>query len=245
MGSVELLGPIQWNQCVIRLHSPRIGPPAARRVFSLSGSLWAPAPVTQTVLLSAELRAQTAPLHEQIENLLGLPGAIRTADGYAAWLARFLGLYEPLERTLASFSDWPRLALRPQSQSARIRSDLAAMGVDARAVPRASAEILPALPTISHAVGAFYVVEGAKLGGRVILRDLDTRLGAEIAGARSFFGSQGSAIPTGWNEVRAALDHFGSGRPQAREDVVRGAERTFEAMLVWFHPFIAARPISS
>jgi len=205
--------------------------------------LQALAPVTQDALLSAQLRARTATLHRRIEDLLGLPGAIRSSDDYAAWLARFLGLYEPLERELASFPEWPSQprALQPQGQSARICSDLASMGVDPRAAPRAAPGLIPELPTFSHAVGAFYVVEGAKLGGRVILRDLDARLGAGISGARSFFGGRGSALLPDWNEVRAALDCFGSGRPQVREDVVRGAERTFEAMLNWFLPFRAAR----
>lgn len=235
---------------IFRLHwqfSPRIGHSPRERVFALSVSLRALAPATQNAFLSAELRARTATLHGRIENLLGLPGAIRSAEGYAAWLARFLGFYEPLERELASFPEWTTQAraLQPQSQSARICSDLAAMGVDARAAPRASPGLLPELPTFSHAVGAFYVVEGAKLGGRVILRDLDARLGAGIAGARSFFGGRGSALLPDWNEVRAALDCFGSGRPQVREDVVRGAERTFEAMLAWFRHFRAERPVPS
>ncbi len=201
----------------------------------------APAP------LSAELRARTAAPHRRLESALGLPHSIVSTGDYADWLGRFLGLYEPLEGALGCFRDWPSFgpAARIQSQSARIRSDLAAMGVDARAMPRASTNLLPALPTFPHAVGALYVIEGAKLGGRIILRDLDARLGAGIAGARSFFGSQGTAVPPDWNAFRAALDRFGSGRPRVRGDVVLGAERTFEAMRVWFHPLCAAPEMPS
>lgn len=210
------------------------------------GSLQAVTSGNAPVLLSAELRARTATAHQRLENALGLPYSILSAGDYADWLGRFLGLYEPLEGALASFRDWPSFtAARLQSQSARIRCDLAAMGVDARAMPRASTSLLPALPTFPHAVGALYVMEGAKLGGRIILRDLDARLGAGIGGARSFFGGRGEAVPPEWIAFRAALDRFGIERPRVRGDVVRGAERTFEAMRVWFHPLCAAREMPS
>lgn len=222
-------------------HPTRGGPSPRERVLRLSGSLQLGAPLAQDVLLSAELRARTAAPHRRAETMLGLPGAIRSANGYTAWLARFLGLYEPLEHVLASFTDWPCLPLQPPDQGARIRSDLTAMGVDARTVPEAPAGLLPELPSFAHAVGALYVVEGAKLGGRVILRELDARLGSGIAGARRFFGNEGGATTPEWGEVRAALDRFGNARPEIREDVVSGAERTFEAVLAWFRPFCAAR----
>lgn len=200
-------------------------------------------PVMFNSCLSGELRARTAMLHSRVEHVLGLPSAIGSTNCYASYLARFLGLYEPLEAQLASFSNWANqsLALRPQTQSALICADLAALGRDPGAAARTPFRLLPKLPTFSHAVGALYVIEGARLGGRVILRDLDTRLGADIAGARSFFGGGGGARLADWGSVKAALDDFGKGRPEAREQAAQGAKRTFESMLLWFGPLAAAR----
>jgi heme oxygenase len=193
--------------------------------------------------LSAELRERTAPLHRQIEALLQLPGAIRTRADYLDWLGRFLGFYDPLERSLAAFSEWNSLGL---SMSARdhtccLVDDLVALGIDPREQPRASPALLPDMPTFAHALGAFYVIEGATLGGRLILRDLEPHLGATIAGANRFFGGRGEAVGPMWQSFRAALDQFSLTQPQLCTDVVIGAERTFRATLVWFAPFCAER----
>jgi heme oxygenase len=190
--------------------------------------------------LSDELRTRTVSLHGQIEVLLGLPGVVRTRDDYVAWLGRFLALYEPLEHALAAFPAWEALALAAPSPSHTVclAGDLAALGIDPGGVPRAAPASLPALPTVAHVLGALYVLEGATLGGRLILRDLRARLGAPIAGATRFFGGRGEAVGPMWQSVRAALDAFGRAQPQLCADVIEGAERTFRAMLDWFAPFV-------
>jgi heme oxygenase (biliverdin-IX-beta and delta-forming) len=193
--------------------------------------------------LSAQLRERTAPLHGQIETLLGLPGAIRNRADYQNWLARFLGLYEPLEYSLATFSEWNSLGLSmlARDHTSCLVDDLTALGIDPRQPPRASQHLLPDLPTFAHALGALYVIEGATLGGRLILRDLEPRIGAPIAGATRFFGGRGEALGPMWQSFRSALDQFSLKQPQLCTDVVVGAERTFRAMLVWFAPFCAAK----
>jgi heme oxygenase len=192
------------------------------------------------VLLSVQLRTRTVSLHEQIEHLLGLPGAIRSRDDYVLWLGRFLGIYEPLERSLAVFEEWDVLGLaRPVSHTACLAEDLAALGADSAGAPRIPPALLPELPAFAHAFGASYVMEGATLGGRLILRDLEARIGASISGATRFFGGRDDSAGPVWQNFKAALDAFGGAQPQHRSDVVAGAERTFRAMLAWFAPFCA------
>lgn len=209
-------------------------------------SLQAPEPALAVASLAVELRARTASLHEQVENVLGLPGAIRTRADYASWLARFLGLYEPLERSLATFPRWKAsgFELPSRSQSSRVAADLTALGTVPGTVPRAPPALLPELPTFAHAVGVFYVLQGARVGGRLILRDLETRIGPEVSGATRFFGGQGDAAGPTWQDVRVALDDFGREHPQRRDQVVSGAQRTFRTMLAWFAPFCAAAAAS-
>ncbi len=189
--------------------------------------------------MPALLRAQTAPLHDQIEALLGLPAAICTRDDYVLWLARFLGLYEPLERALAGFPRWDTLGFASPlpRHSAWLAADLVALGADPAGVPRAPPGMLPDLPTFAHALGTLYVLEGATLGGRVILRDLVARIGVPITGATGFFGGRGQAAGPMWQSFRTALDAYGRENPGLCPDVVTGAERTFRALLAWFLPF--------
>jgi heme oxygenase len=182
-------------------------------------------------------------LHRQIEAVLRLPGAIQSRDDYQAWLGRYLGFYEPLEDSLAAFPEWEGLGLEMTTRShARcLVDDLVSLGSDPAVEPRATLAILPELPSFAHALGALYVVEGATLGGRLILRDLEARLGPQICGATRFFGSRGDAVGPTWSCFRAALDGFGLEQPRLCADAVTGAERTFITMQAWFSPFCAGR----
>jgi heme oxygenase (biliverdin-IX-beta and delta-forming) len=196
--------------------------------------------MANAILLSAVLRTRTALLHEQIELLLGLPGTIHNRDDYVLWLARFLGIYEPLERSSAAFRQWDALSLRrAASHTQCLVNDLLALGVGPEGIARIPPAQLPDLPLFAHAFGASYVMEGATLGGRLILRDLEARIGAPISGASRFFGGQDDATGPKWHDFKAALDSFGREHPQCRADVLAGAERTFRAMLAWFAPFCA------
>jgi heme oxygenase len=189
--------------------------------------------------LSARLRTQTAPLHDQAATILGLPGAIRTLDHYRDWLDRFLGLYAPLEQSLAAFGEWHEhgFALPSPTHSFCLGADLAALGTDKPGISHAPPAALPHLPTFAHALGALYVLEGSTLGGRVILRDVERRLGPQITGATRFFDGRGMAAGPAWQRFRAALDAFGHNWPRLCADVVTGAQRAFRAILAWFIAF--------
>jgi heme oxygenase len=189
---------------------------------------------------------RTGTLHAESEALLRLPSAILNRRDYGRWLGRFLGLYDPLERILAGFSEWAEIdmALIPQARTSCLFSDLLALGSDPDRVPRAPPPQLPELPTFAHAVGARYVLEGARLGGRVILRDLEARIGPEIGEATAFFGEGGAPTVPSWPKFQAALDSFGRGDRGICEDAVIGAERSFRSLLAWFAAFCSVAETS-
>jgi heme oxygenase len=193
--------------------------------------------------LSVHLRERTSSLHRQIEVVLRLPEAIQTRNDYHDWLGRYLGFYEPLEAVLAIFPEWDVLGLEmaTRSHTRCLVGDLVSLGGDPNAAPHATQAMLPELPTFAHALGALYVIEGATLGGRLILRDLEARLKQEIGDATHFFGGRGDSARPMWRIFRAALDSFGVEYPQLAADVVIGAERTFVAMQSWFAPFCDGR----
>jgi heme oxygenase len=186
--------------------------------------------------LAAELRARTSALHHRAERQLGLPDAIKTGDDYRRWLGNFLDFYRPLEARLTAFPDWEALGISLASRlhSASLEHDLAVLGCAARPGAGAPAELLPDLPTIAHALGALYVLEGATLGGQVILRAILSRPGLSIGGATRFFGGRGRDLGPMWNAFRERLDEFGRDHPSRRPDVAAGALRTFQSLLNWF-----------
>ena len=193
-------------------------------------------------ILSTRLRVGTAPLHAQIEALLGLPGTVRGRQDYCRLLGRFFGLYEPLERSFQRFGEWQDLALCPCNHSPGLSRDLLALGTDPYRVPRTPPAMMPALPTFPHALGALYVLEGSALGGRIVLRDLELRMGQQIAGATCFLSGRGAATGPMWTSFRATLDCFGRAQPQVRGDVLIGAESVFRALLTWFAPSVTSKP---
>jgi heme oxygenase len=200
----------------------------------------APAPFPP---LSLTLRQESAQLHERIEATLRLPDAIRDAADYRAWLLRYLGFYAPLECLYRAFEGWTALGieLSRHARSGCLDDDLAALAVDRTTFSYAAPDLLPDLPTLSHALGSLYVVEGSRLGGRVILRHLERRMGPEIAGATRFF--RGDTAAPAWQSFRATLDGFGFRHPELRTDVVVGAKRTFVSLEKWFATFCAERQV--
>ncbi|CAH2598676.1 bacteriophytochrome heme oxygenase BphO [Rhodovastum atsumiense] len=186
--------------------------------------------------LQARLRRATAPVHAELERLLGLPASVRDIDDYACCLRAHLGLHEPLEAALARFGDWDAagIDLPARRRAAALTVDLRALGHDPAQVTRAPVEALPVLPTFHEALGALYVLEGSTLGGRVIARDLRQRLGPDIAAALAFFDGRGDAAGSAWRGFCAALNAHGAAHPDAARRVVTGAQRSFAAYVSWF-----------
>lgn len=127
---------------------------------------------------------------------------------------------------MAQFDDWPEwgIDLAAHCRAPALRKDLAALGFDHAGLPRL---VIPPMADFAAALGALYVLEGSALGGKVILRALEARLGKQIAGAAAFFGSSGREGALAWPVFKARLDDFGLGRPAAQARAVAGAMAVF------------------
>jgi heme oxygenase len=147
-------------------------------------------------------------------------------------LSAILGWLEPLELELWS-SAWPD-AVAPAERSGKtlwVQYDLRARGMSAQeiaAIPRQ--QQLPPLSSVAQRFGVAYVIEGAQLGGQLLLRQLGPKL---------------APLPTRWLEGygretsgkwRAFLDALAVALP-APTDAERAAESaraTFELAHAWF-----------
>ncbi len=115
------------------------------------------------------LRSATREVHERLEAQLDLPRRCRDRAAYADALRAFRSVYAPLERAIGAC---PVTAEVLPDWSARIKTpwldeDLAALGV-----PVPANGPTPAVAAAEHVVGAAYVMEGATLGGALIVREL-------------------------------------------------------------------------
>lgn len=184
--------------------------------------------------LRFRLRAATDALHRATERQFALERRFASRAAYRDLLAALYGFHVPLEAALRSI-DWGTgagLAAR-LCKSQWLADDLSALGLaDAAisALPRCGE--LPALPSRSAGFGALYVVEGATLGGQLIVKQLQQRLGIGPGTGGYFFASYGSQIGPMWRAFVAALDTHDADHAA----VERAARATFRAFGAWLPP---------
>jgi heme oxygenase len=59
-----------------------------------------------------------------------------------------------------------------------------------------------ALPNKAEILGVLYVVEGSTLGGQIISRHLESKLGLQISEAMRFYTLNGKMLPDHWSTVK-------------------------------------------
>lgn len=154
------------------------------------------------------LRKQTSKLHAQLEASVDLNKSLGSVSTYVSLLCRYLSVYRPFEEALLSgmadllnATSW-----RYHSKVTLIERDLLALGPDLRTNQLARWPILPKLDNPDSALGALYVVEGSSLGGQVIYRDVQRRLGLDARSGAAFFFGAGTQTSVAWKEFTVMLE---------------------------------------
>ena len=181
------------------------------------------------------LKAETRPHHERAERAVRLMAPDLTLSGYRRHLEALYGLHAPLEALLAARLEgrFPELRLSERWKLPLLEADLRTLGHDAASLERLPRLARPPhLPDMPEALGALYVLEGATLGGQLILRHLTRHFEGLPAGSFVFFRAYGEAVGPMWKAfgealVRACPD------PALAPRVVRGAQDTFETFEAW------------
>ena len=168
--------------------------------------------------LLVALRSGTRDAHDRLEDGLDVVRRCRTPEAYAVLLQDLRSLYAPLERALCASAatapvvpDW---ALRRKTPW--LDDDLLALGA-----PPAPDRPVPALVGGEDVAGACYVMEGATLGGALVVRALVGRGGAPPP--HRFFTSYGADRGAMWAAFRR---HLGAAALDEQRTVA-AARRTF------------------
>lgn len=180
--------------------------------------------------LRAQLRRATAALHEELEATLDLLDASLSLERYRAVLGVLHGFYAPLEAIQAELARGfaPDAPLRDRSRL--LARDLAALGTAPHELPRCRE--LPALAGVEGLAGSLYVVEGASLGGQLVARAVEARLGLTAARGAAFFVGAGPATHARWRSFLAWLEAV-VGRGGSEPAIVEAACETFRALARW------------
>lgn len=166
-------------------------------------------------------------MHVRLERRLQLTREPALAT-YAVYLTRMLELVSSVEARMAAS---PALAsLLPDidtrsTKRAALRADLRDLGVSEES---ASFPELPATEDAPALLGMLYVFEGATLGGVVLARELEARLGTLPT---RYLRCYGDAVGERWRTFCAALDR--AVHPADRDRVAAVAEQAFELVERW------------
>ena len=186
-----------------------------------------------TPVLLERLREGTREEHRAIEHTLNLLDPGLSTSQYRRWLERFRGYYGPIETRLHGVRDLQALGLELEGRRKlpRLDADLVDLGCrDPAAL--ASCRRLPALDSPADAFGCLYVLEGASLGGRIISRHLESRLGVTPAfGARFFFG-YGEHTAAMWRRFGTAAVAYAASR-DIEDRMIGSAIETFRTFRRW------------
>lgn len=170
--------------------------------------------------LRIRLRSATAPLHERVDKLFS-SFELEHADGYRRFLAVHALVLGPLERALEAsgietlLPDWPQ-----RSRRQALLADLADLGIHT-AAPQSPTETF----SPGHCWGTAYVIEGSRLGGRVLAR----RVSEVQPDAPLRYLGRGSTTPS-WAGFVEQLEKNAPCHPWT--DILAGAETAFERFIL-------------
>jgi heme oxygenase len=188
----------------------------------------APNPIVERI------RRETRALHRALERDSRLLRQDVTITDYRWYLAKLLGYHAPLEMKLEA------LALRHGLERGRLGraktplliQDLAALGMGpARATAVPWAPRLPNPLGVGGLLGCAYVLEGATLGGKILLRRLTPRLDIATDACR-YLDCYGDAVADRWHAFLSLFDGRLSGRDE-QDAAVEAARESFESLQGW------------
>ncbi len=183
-------------------------------------------------MILARLKHETKSDHDKVEAQLGLLTKPMNLHVYRGLLCKFWGFYEPVEAHIAQVSDWATLGFNfnERRKTPLLERDLAALEVRREALDGCQCGALPDLFDIPHALGCLYVLEGATLGGQVIIRYLKNQAGGPYP--TNFFASYGDDVGPKWKVFGDFLLNLAKERG-GEDAIVQSARATFASLEAW------------
>jgi heme oxygenase len=175
----------------------------AAKAYNLSSSKIARQPAEDRDMDLQQLRRETLPDHNAVEQSVPLMDEELDVDTYVSYLLRLHGIIAAWEEWAAANAPaWiqPLLAVRRRGQLLML--DLMWFGVDTSGEARPT---LPEMRDTASLLGAMYVVEGSTLGGQLIARHVELVLGLTAGQGNAYFRGHNERTGQLWKEFCDAL----------------------------------------
>jgi heme oxygenase len=181
--------------------------------------------------LLERLKIETRDTHDRIEAAIDLDRRIASREAYRDLLIRFYGFHKAWEGEAAERAP-DRDFFQSRCKAGLLAKDLEALGLksdDIMGLPQCR-PLMP-LPAPEAVLGSMYVVEGSTLGGAIIAREVENRLGLNAETGCAYFRSYGRNVAAMWKSFGAVLLEASS--PEADDLIVGAAQNTFTVMHDW------------
>ncbi len=185
------------------------------------------------------LKEATGTRHAALERRLPLLDANLTHAVYLQFVQRLFGFYAPLEAQLVALPWWDSLGFdyAVRHKTPRLAQDLRVLGhTDASLAALPRCVRLPSLSNEARLWGCLYVIEGATLGGQIIIKNLHAHMGLTGTSGASFFDGYGAHTGSRWKAFCAAVTARGADAAGGKADMLSSANQTFDALGEWLFP---------
>jgi len=190
----------------------------------------------------ARLKQDTSSQHEALERNPHTAVLVRHDLSFPAYLnvlKRFYGFILPVEDQVYPLLNQELGDTEVFKRGHLLKEDLSALGLSQQAIsalPRLHS--LPSIHTTAAAFGMVYVLEGSKLGGQFISRQVNQVLRLTPEQGLRFFNGHGREAGHFWNEFRQAMANYAVTTNQ-QDVVIAAAAQTFEAFKTWLESEVA------
>ncbi|MGV3459200.1 MAG: biliverdin-producing heme oxygenase [Flavobacterium sp.] len=185
---------------------------------------------TATQTFAERLRAETATLHTQLEELPISKAIISpdiTKEEYTTYLSLMHDVVKDTEENIMPVVANIVADLDIRRKTHLIEDDLEHLGASKTVYekPLSKGQTL----TPAFALGVFYVVEGSSLGGRVILKNIKPMLNLDENGGAKYFTGYGAVTGSTWRNFVMMTERYAEEGNNA-DEIIAGANYAFGAI---------------
>ena len=191
--------------------------------------------VSEAVFLN-NLRMATGEKHKMLESqglLAALMSPEVTMDHYTTHLSLMQTIHQVFEQQLL-----PQLSILFPDKESILMSGL--ISDDLRFLGGSHAGFLPAAyalpvktPSLAYALGFLYVLEGSKLGGKVIFKHLQKTLGISGEEGGKYLTDNGANTGSNWKRFLGVFAEYVTAR-QLEEEAIAGANDAFTSIYTYY-----------
>ena len=184
---------------------------------------------TATLTFLDRLRSETTEAHTALERIPVSAAILKTSvtdAQYAAYLRLMYDVVASVEKHVHPHISHVISDLEDRVKSIDLRNDLVHIGHEA---PGTAKNPFQDMPNPGFALGVAYVVEGSTLGGRFILKNIESVLGYNEHAGASYFSGYGNKTGSMWKSFLAQMTAFAAA-DTCEDDIVAGANHAFKAI---------------